>query len=291
MESTQCEVRIQRRRLAMLCLAASSLAWQMPAASAENAGSFLLPPVTQDEMADVESERFLIPSERKFIRISEQLRSLPDSEDDEDRPRLRRFNPDDDAESASDRLSNDTSRDDEEKQDDDMSSALTRQRITQLEDGRFGLPPLAAPNTATDTVGNGRIPEGSREGVLAPTVPLAESGQDRNLEAKPWAWTVSHWAAANTFSNPRYFEDRMLERHGHERFPKLQPFASGARFFATVPMLPYLMTISHPCDCESTLGYYRPGSCAPVLHQQPPWDTKAALVEAAAVTAGVVVIP
>jgi hypothetical protein len=83
----------------------------------------------------------------------------------------------------------------------------------------------------------------------------------------------------------------MLERHGHERFPALQPLASGARFFATVPMMPYLMSLSHPCDCESTLGYYRSGSCAPILHQQPPWDPKAALVEAAAVASVIAIFP
>ena len=36
----------------------------------------------------------------------------------------------------------------------------------------------------------------------------------------------------------------MLERHGHERWCCAQPLASGARFFLTVPMMPYLMTVT-----------------------------------------------
>ncbi|NNE00294.1 MAG: hypothetical protein HKN47_23495 [Pirellulaceae bacterium] len=153
------------------------------------------------------------------------------------------------------------------------------------------LPPVAAPTIATDQIGNGRVPEGFDMQSAAPVQLLPESGSERNLDPQPWNWAVSHWAAPNTYSNPRYFEDRMLERHGLERHPRLQPLASGARFFATVPMLPYLMTLSHPTDCESTLGYFRPGSCAPTLHQRPPYSHRAALVQAAAVVSTIVIVP
>jgi hypothetical protein len=83
----------------------------------------------------------------------------------------------------------------------------------------------------------------------------------------------------------------MVERHGHLQLGHLEPFASGARFFATVPMLPYLMTIRDPCDCEYTLGYYRPGSCAPVMLQRPPLDRRAVIVESAAIAGAVIAIP
>ncbi len=162
------------------------------------------------------------------------------------------------------------------------------QMLPQVIDGKLTLPPLAAVSIATDTIGNGRAPEGFRGGKPSPARPLPEDASSRGLD---WNWSVANWAAANTFSHPRYFEDRMLERHGHERFPYLQPFASGARFFTTVPMLPYLMTVRHPCDCESTLGYYRSGSCAPVMLQRPPLDRRAVLVEAGTVAGLIVAFP
>ncbi|QDT09976.1 hypothetical protein [Planctomycetes bacterium K23_9] len=294
MESSQSEVRIRRRRLATLLLAASSLVCQSPSASAEQPGGFLLPPAANQLDAELGIDQILIPAERKFVQVSQRLKSLPEDEDDEVRPGLRRFDPDsddfddeDDDDSRSDRRNDDEDGDDE----DQFSSELTDQRISHLDNGRFELPALVAPKTATDLVGNGRVPDGFQGDVVSPSVLLPESGNERNLDAVPWNWAVSHWAAANTFSNPRYFEDRMLERHGHERIPELQPFVSGARFFATVPMLPYLMTLSDPCECESTLGYFRSGSCAPVLHQQPPWDAKAAFVEAVAIGSAIAIFP
>jgi hypothetical protein len=83
----------------------------------------------------------------------------------------------------------------------------------------------------------------------------------------------------------------MLERHGHVRWGCFQPVASGARFFATIPMLPYLMTINEPCDCEYTLGYYRPGSCAPALVQRPPYDRRALVMEGLVVGGVVIGLP
>ena len=78
--------------------------------------------------------------------------------------------------------------------------------------GRFELPTLAAASTA--------VPAGNADGERYPetfvqqfgefTEPLPESGAERGPD---WHWSWCHWSAANTFSNPRYFEDRMLERH------------------------------------------------------------------------------
>ncbi len=152
----------------------------------------------------------------------------------------------------------------------------------------FRLPELVAPSIATADIGDGNIPVGFRSGVDAPIYRLPESAAERDAN---WAWTLSHWAAPNTFSKPRYFEDRMLERHGHTRWGKLQPAASGARFFATVAMLPYLMTLQHPSECEYTLGYYRSGSRTPALLQRPPYDRRAAIVEAAAVAGAIIAFP
>jgi hypothetical protein len=159
--------------------------------------------------------------------------------------------------------------------------------VPRVREGRFALPALLAPSIATDTIGNGRTPRGFRAGDAGPTRPLPETSEYRGTQS----WTLACWAAANTYSNPRYFEDRMLERHGHERCPPLTPVISGARFFTGIAMLPYLMTVSPPCREESTLGYFRSGSAAPALKQRPPYDRRALLVEVAAIAAAFLALP
>ncbi len=102
---------------------------------------------------------------------------------------------------------------------------------------------------------------------------------------------MSQWAASNTFSYPLYFEDRMLERHGQNRWGYLQPAMSGVRFFSTVPMLPYLMTVNKPCDCEYKLGHYRAGTCAPTMIQRPPLERRAVVAEALFLGGGIAIFP
>ena len=162
--------------------------------------------------------------------------------------------------------------------------------IPKLVDGRFALPNLEPPSIATGDIGNGSIPKGFAEGDRVASMPLPQSGMQRPIDSA-WAWSTKYWAAPNTFSNPRYFEDRMLERHGQTRWGYLQPFASGARFFTTIPMLPYKATIEPPCECQYTLGYLRAGSCTPAYIERPPWDRRAILAESAAVAGGMLIFP
>jgi hypothetical protein len=154
--------------------------------------------------------------------------------------------------------------------------------------GSFELPDLGALSTSTDIVKDGRIPVELRGDEESPTVVLPEDGIQRGSD---WQWSVSNWAAADTFSHPRYFEDRMLERHGHQRFPRLQPFVSGARFFTTVPALPYLMAVRPACDYEYSLGYYRSGSRTPGFLQRPPLDRRGVISEAAWVSGAILAFP
>lgn len=154
--------------------------------------------------------------------------------------------------------------------------------------GSFQLPELDALSTSTDIVKDGRVPLELRRDEDSPTIVLPEDGSQRGLD---WQWSVSNWAAADTFSHPRYFEDRMLERHGHQRFPRLQPFVSGARFFTTVPMLPYLMAVQPACDYEYSLGYYRSGSRTPGFLQRPPLDRRGVISEAFWVSGAIVAFP
>ena len=156
------------------------------------------------------------------------------------------------------------------------------------ESGQIELPPLVTATTSTAMIGNGSIPTPFLDQDTQPEAPLFESVQQRD---EAWVWSVYPFAAANTFSHPLYFEDVMLERHGHERFPKLQPLISGARFYATVPMLPYLATIRPPASCEYKMGHFRVGDCVYPYVQRPPYVRNAVIVEAAAITGAAVVLP
>lgn len=88
-----------------------------------------------------------------------------------------------------------------------------------------------------------------------------------------------HWKPSAICHFPLYFEDAMLERHGHTRFVHLQPVVSGAKFFGTLPLIPYLTSLQPACEPTYALGHFRPGSCAPVLKSSIPWDKRAAAVE------------
>ena len=186
---------------------------------------------------------------------------------------------------------------DEDEDEDGILGGRSTDSLPTVVSGRFNIPALAAASTATADIGNGSVPKGFRVDSPRPMAPLPEMANERRMIGQgsdidaSWDWSVTHWAAANTFSNPRYFEDVMLERHGHKRWGHLQPIASGVRFFTTLPLLPYKMAIRPACDCEYTLGYYRPGSCAPALYQRPPRDRKAILVESAAVAGAIIAFP
>ena len=127
----------------------------------------------------------------------------------------------------------------------------------QAVNGSFVLPDLKAASTVQNLDRLQQVPKDFRDEQTVPTIALPESGSERE---ENWDWTEVQWAAANTYSNPRYFEDRMLERHGHQTLGKLQPLASGARFFVTIPLLPYLTAVSEPDQKDYSLGYYRTNS-------------------------------
>jgi hypothetical protein len=139
--------------------------------------------------------------------------------------------------------------------------SLTKTRILE----RLGLPGAELPPTC-------RLPRN----------PQASRGQ------QPTTFT---WTASATCNKPAYFDDVQVERYGHTWGPILQPILSGAHFMATVPCLPYLMGLNPPNECMYTLGYYRPGSCAPYLLDPLPLSVRAALFQGAAVTGGVFLLP
>ncbi|MEM0925839.1 MAG: hypothetical protein AAGJ83_07365 [Planctomycetota bacterium] len=168
------------------------------------------------------------------------------------------------------------------------SQSIFTDRIAELGSTGFKLPPLAALTTGMSKIGNGSIPAGYQGDQTLERMPLPETGQARGLAMQT---TFAPWAAPNTFSHPLYFEDRMLERHGHVRLGHFQPLASGTRFIAQAAMLPYLSTLASPGSCDYSLGYYRAGSCVPAFLQRPPYKRKAVAAQLSATAIGATILP
>ncbi len=119
------------------------------------------------------------------------------------------------------------------------------------------------------------------EGELPRDCPL----EDETFRPRCFAPITYAWTASGLCHKPLYFEDVQLERYGHMCGPWLQPFASGFQFFATIPVLPYEMGIELPGECIYTLGYYRPGDCAPYMLDPIPLSVRAAFFEGCSIVA------
>lgn len=108
---------------------------------------------------------------------------------------------------------------------------------------------------------------------------------------RQWLASTYTWHASALCHKPLYFEEAQLERYGHTAGRIRQPLLSGAHFFGSMILLPYQMAISPPWECEYSLGYYRPGSCAP-WHIPPfPFSPRAALTQAGVVVGGIMIVP
>lgn len=121
---------------------------------------------------------------------------------------------------------------------------------------------------------NGNVPECPSEFKLG----------DEPYSARAMSDCLYQWRASDQWHHPLYFEDPALERYGHTHHELVQPFVSVARFGVQFAGLPYQMAIDPVCKKMYTLGYYRPGECAPKKYYQIPWNTHAAATEAAAWT-------
>jgi hypothetical protein len=147
---------------------------------------------------------------------------------------------------------------------------------------------VQAVSIANESIGTGLIPEPaspawSEEEIL---VDLNRRGQ---------VFTQVYWLASMIQHHPLYFEDPMLERHGHAKhfagMECCQSIVSGAKFFGTIFMMPYLRTLQPKHDCVYALGSYRVGSGAPCLKSKIPYDKRAAIVESASAAAFFWAIP
>lgn len=141
---------------------------------------------------------------------------------------------------------------------------------------------VQAVSISNDKIGTGLIPQSTPARNTQLTA--LPTGASRGM-------SYSHvcWRASNIQHFPLYFEDAMLERHGHTRccagYECTQSLVSGAKFFGTIPLLPYLCTLRPKHDCVYALGHTRPGSAAPCLRDNIPYDAKAAIVESASAAA------
>jgi len=127
---------------------------------------------------------------------------------------------------------------------------------------------------------------------LPPECRLSENHlSPAQLRSRGWVDMTFTWKASALCHKPLYFENVQLERYGHSAGPILQPVLSTAHFFGKLPILPYKIGMNLPNECQYSLGYYRPGSCAPYLVDPIPIHPRGALFQAAATTGLVYLIP
>jgi hypothetical protein len=110
--------------------------------------------------------------------------------------------------------------------------------------------------------------------------------------SRDWTPLSYSWEAPQLKYNPLYFEDAQLERYGNE-VCILQPFLSGARFYATLPTLPYQMMSEGNSLCHTVydLGHDRPGNCVPYALQVPEFSWTGSLASGGWAYALIVILP
>lgn len=131
----------------------------------------------------------------------------------------------------------------------------------------IALTPLMSPNLVLKGITE-QYPEDLVEGRLPPKQPIP-LGPDRPYGLNP---STKTWTAPVYCHQPLYFEDTMLERHGHERLPHLTSVVSGARFFTGVFTMPYMVYLHPPLQDVPNTGHFRPGSPAPAIRERAPYD-------------------
>ncbi|MCA9212663.1 MAG: hypothetical protein KDB27_06350 [Planctomycetales bacterium] len=184
----------------------------------------------------------------------------------------------------------------------DLGADLSDELSQQSDTSPFGEDDVATPTTdcpPIDKLLQEIIPAKSMSAsIISTTTRPADCSEGLFLPprvgiARTTNITQFNWQASNFLHRPLYFDDTPLERYGQSRFPVLQPVVSGAKFFGTFAVLPYKMGIDRTGDCVSSLGYYRPGSCAPCIRERviPAFEADAALLEAGTAVALIFILP
>jgi len=118
-----------------------------------------------------------------------------------------------------------------------------------------------------------------------------EQGNPQPFPVREFPEAIFAWEASNLTYNPLYFQDIQLERYGHTHHPLVQPFVSSGRFGIQLIGLPYQMAIDPIDKCVYSLGYYRPGECAPRKYYQIPINEDALGMEALFLTGMIAIFP
>lgn len=163
---------------------------------------------------------------------------------------------------------NQTNNDDKEAANNESANKRSANALTPLQNRELSIPVRVVDLSVAD-LGTGSLPESA-----------ADKQQKIAFLGRGAVAKCVHWHPSEICHFPLRFEEPMLERHGHVRFGCWQSLASGAKFFATIPLLPYLHTLRPTCEPVYALGSYRPGSCAPLLRETLPYDQRAAVAEA-----------
>jgi hypothetical protein len=121
--------------------------------------------------------------------------------------------------------------------------------------------------------------------------PMSCSLDDGSFPSRDFVETTMTWKATGACHKPLYFEEVSLERYGHEWGPVAQPVISTMNFFGNIAVLPYKMGIHPINECQYSLGYYRPGSCAPWTVGPVPLSLRGALFQAKVVTGTALALP
>lgn len=125
----------------------------------------------------------------------------------------------------------------------------------------------------------------------------SQAGPEQRLEYLPdgsaaaWQDDVYCWTAPGFSHNPLYFEQVNLERYGQGTYSCLQPAASAAQFFGTIPILPYKMGGQEWYERVHTLGHRRPGNCNPYQIHYHPFSWRGVTYQAAVTTGVVFLVP
>jgi|GEM_PF-1420825 len=149
------------------------------------------------------------------------------------------------------------------------------------------IPELVVPNTSLQGVGTGVLPKDALQDYPFEKIALPV-GMTRDGD---WTELCACWQASGICHLPLYFEEPMLERHGQQRYPCMQPMISGVRFIGNIAMLPYYMQLDRPWEDQSVLGSYRPGTAAPALYHRPPYRADAVTAEGLATAAIFIAVP
>lgn len=179
-----------------------------------------------------------------------------------------------------------------------------------------------APSTQYPTLGDGAINRPDAPPIIPkPNERIADCGDPRNIgvpigqvnvlididikwdDMKPcsinlddyrprqWQPTCFTYNASLLCTSSAYFEHVQVERYGHSWGPFLQPVMSAAHFYGSVLFLPYKMGLTPPTECVYTVGYYRPGSCAPYMIDPVPLSLRAGVAQAGTVVGLAYAIP